>query len=641
MLRRLSAEEEEELATMAGPNFQRRRSFGIRDRSIRFLGDERADSLRALRFKDALARRLVNEWPKDRIVNGLFQSTGLNGEWDRIRNLSGYPMNPAGSPTGNKIPEVPDKFSSSGDEELFRWLTRTLTRHVVPAGFAVRRDSSSGHPWYSRDIDVKYAALINGSALFRTQRGRQLVRGARLREMARYGIYFAHTKAARSQADSARAGKEPNTWMFKPREVFDWQGRRVQADKSLDLHGALRHAAGRFAEQLPRHGRVRERTAFSVGAAINEAHQTAAAGVRAGLFQTFPRTYHFRDPETQEREQDPTKPHAVTLDVRNFDQYQGLFMIQAFIDELPLIEEAKQTLRWLVTAPVFVSADVIGERGGHWLGNPLDPASFTAHHGNPSGWVWNDILNAVVGTFVALLALRAIGIWRQEGDWQGVVLTILSWRHSEVGINNKGDDTVLWMRDRHARNRLEAKLREPGRPLYFEVEVEEAAQFLGSVFVQEHGRTRLWPNLTSFLVNVLVPEYEAGSAQRPYASFGYFKKHAYYGRHPLFRAIDAVVEEESLRHLGVRLSDLAKASLVIPPRSEDLESYAAITFYLNPAAIHYKVQPSELPPGLYERFFFAIPADDAWPQFGLPMLEPGAFETLDPIEPQHEQRRTL
>lgn len=636
MLEPASADAQAELLRLAGPAFARRQRLGPRDRSVHILPGVPADAPDVLRFKGAVADALLARLPRSATQDGVYTGSGLSGEWQRARNVTGYLMDPAGSPTGAQPADVPKRYASEADRELYRFVARELTRHVVPAAFTVKKMASSGHPAYSKNMEDKLAGLLAGARALQTAEGRAALRAKNLRALAADGVYLASTKASRSQPDRVWWDPKARRWMSKDRSVTNWHQQRVVADKSLDLGGRLPRVREQLGKLADSHVRQRARVAYAISWPINAANLTAAAGVRSGMYRMFPRTVHFRDPASQEQQLDPGKPFAITFDVTNFDQNQPLFMILDFVDALPLIEEAKIALRLLVQCPVFINSDVMGERGGIWLGNPLDAGTFTARHGNISGWVWNDILNAVVGIFLALLAAREVGLWRQEGAWRDVVLAILRWEHPVVGINNKGDDTVLWVADAGVRAKLDAFFRRPGRPAYFEVALEDGAQFLGNIFVREGGRIRLLPNLASYTNNLLVTEYSAGSANRPYASFGYFQRQSYYGIHPTFGEVDAIVEEQSKLHLGERLSEIADRTLVMPRSEEGLLNYAAQLFIWNPSAIHYKLDPATLPRGLFEQFFFSIEAERAWPLLAKPVLDSTAYTELPAQEVSHD-----
>lgn len=598
-----------ELMKYLPSTFRKRLDMTARYKPIMVFPGIRSDDPTFCRMCFELHEELEKNLPRSEVINGIYQPPGSPGGWEKLMNVPGYSMNPSGTPNGKQAADVPQKWESKGDEAFFRLIVRTLFPHGEPADFKSRRDASTMHPFYSKDPGVKDKSLQAGLYVINTQL-MSAYEANKPEELAvKFDFWYKHDKATREQVDGAAFVN--GVWVPKEREVFDFDGQRVKANKALRLPGV----------DVP-HWASRSRIAYGTSASANYPLVVLAACMRPVSYHAFPETYHHGSAvDIQNRlASHPEFIHALPMDVKNFDQNQGRHFINAFLEELPLDPRARLHATLVSRAPVGANEDHIGKSGYRSIGNPLDFSTFDLYHGNPSGWALNDLLNQAVGTFicckVAQLSGAAIFITQDgrelEPGAEERLRAVLEWKHPAFAFQNKGDDSVLWFTSSSQYQVALGYLSKRGR-IYLEVELEQGARFLGNVYVQDGERIVVLPDITSLLIRELKPEYGWGSAKRPYAAHGHFERQRYYARHPKYPEAHAIVERVFAKYYGVGLDAYLKGH-VVKPEGIDLLNYAEAEFMVNPAAIHYKINIEDIRPGLQEKFFVHVTWEKLAPQ---------------------------
>lgn len=542
----------------------------------------RGDDPAFRRLSSTLADRLEREAPRSRVENGLYTLPASPGGWDKLLCVPGFGMNPAGSPTGQQTDEVTQKWETKRHEALFAKLVRTLFPYGTPADFTSKRDSSTMFPYYSKDPMVKLKSLMSGLSVLRNHLERAVASNTPEALLQDHSFAITQEKASRLQAESGE----------KVREVFDWMGKRVQASKTLDLPGVDVEAF-----------RMRARTAFGTGFSANAPLVVIAACTRRVPYALFPKSYHHGSADMIQASLSSAYPYATPMDVKNFDQNQGRNFIDTFIANFPVDDRVKLLMRLVSRAPVGIMSDYVGERGFRWVGNPLDFRTYDNHHGNPSGWAINDLLNMAVGSFIVLLVAEMAGAI--DLDAPGELEAVLEWKHPNFAMQNKGDDTVLWFAREEHWKRANSLLA-AGKDMYLRVELEDGARFLGNVYVKDGQSVKIVPDISSYLVRIMVPEYGWGSDKRPYAAFGYDQRKKYYAAHPLFENVTRAVNDEFSKVYGISLDDHVLRD-VRRPEAVELLNYAEMEFVTNPSSIHYKIDVSDIRPQLQEQFFVHVP----------------------------------
>lgn len=582
-------------------SFERRKKMVARDKPVLIFPGIRSDDPTYRRFAYDLYQALEKRVPRSAVEKGIYKPPGSPGGWEKLLNVPGYLMNPSGTPTGTQGPDVPVQWESPADEKLFRLIVRKLYPHGTPADFSSRRDASTMHPHYTKDPAVKLKSLKSGLLVVNRHLEKAFKANKPEELAAEFGFWIKHDKATREQQDGATF--DGKRWLPKERVVTDYFGKRVVADKSLQLPGV----------KVP-HWRSRGRIAYGTSATANYPLVAIAACMRRVPYERYGFTYHHQDGESIKTKMKarPRFRRAIPLDVKNFDQHQPPMMVSAFIEELPLSPQAKLLSSLISQGPVGANQDYLGESGYRSIGNPLDFRTFKLRHGNPSGWALNDLLNAAVGTFVCLRIGEYSGAIKLRADRQDLVDdceatidSVLEGSHPRYAFLNKGDDSILWFSEDSEHAKAFTFLEAGGR-IYLEVELEAGARFLGNVFVQDGDTLAVLPDITSYAIRELNPEYAWASPKRPYAAHGHFERQAYYGRHPLFTEVKAVIEEVFSSHYSVGLDAMLEPHLV-RPQGLELLNFAEAEFMVNPAAVHYKIDVADIRRDLQDKFFVHVP----------------------------------
>lgn len=569
----------------------RKETMGRNPRNIAVMPGIRAGDPAFRRMCFDLYKECERVAPRSQRVDGLFLAPGSTGNWTQLLHVAGRAMNPGGTPTGKQTADVVDHWLSKEDETIFTDIVRLLFPRWEAADFSSRREASTMYPFASKDPEIKLRSLLAGLEVTTNELERAVRDNTPERLFRDFDFIAVHEKASRLQPDSVTV--EGKTFVPKPREVWDFFGKRVQSDKSLALPGV----------DVP-HFAVRERIAYGTSASANYTLVLAAAMLRHIPYGPYGRTFHHGNGVMIERALDPRLGFPVPMDVKNFDQNQGPHFIAAFIDNLPISAALKTLSRLVAAAPVRVFNDYYGQKGHRWIGNPLDFRSYTLRHGNPSGWGWNDLLNQAVGTFICLKVGHAVGaLARLDRD---TIHQVLAWEHPSFAFQNKGDDSVLWFADRAKQQRAVRAL-SAGQDFYLRCELEDGARFLGNVFVRDRDHIRVLPDISSFLVRFLVPEYDWHAKERPFAAYGFFQRKAHYAVHPCYEALEGALNRVMTRHYGVSI-DAYLREAVKEPDALELLNWAEVEFLTNPAAIHYKIDRSQLRNELQDKYFLSVPA---------------------------------
>jgi len=538
-----------------------------------------------LECTSALAEELDRSFPLSGDEHGLLLPPYSPGGWLKLRNLSGYKMNPVGIPNVGMIPKA-SQFMTKTHERLFSFiLDRYFGKWRAMAGRLNKR-SATGPPHFTVDpmLKMRYVHFFLQRASLIQQRcaARDWYQ---LYEETGLAMMSAQTRRYQSTDSVTR---ESGGLVPKERKVMTFEGYEVSADKRTPFEG--------FFTQ-----RVRLAIAFSTS--FGAFMQLIMQGYRADALKQD--IYHH---ETPEKIGAKLNGAAVVMagDVSKYDQNMPRFLIDLICERFrrdwhPAVAEMFLAC---VGAPLFVNEDRVGGEGRvACLGDPRKVEDYYQNYGFPSGVPFVSDVGKMIGAFVDIVPLIDLGIVSDtEEEWA----LVMDGQHPKARVLNSGDDFVIATSDAKQGGQL-LRYFEEGQHPYFDVEVESPAAFLGNIICKDGSGVRVLPNITSWLVNTFGAERGIDSRFRMHWDFGWSQKRIYFGKHPLFDKVDSLLQKITRDKLGQSIDDLTP--IAGAPEGLELRNYYDMTFVMNPDSVHYKINPEDVSASLLDEIYETIPSD--------------------------------
>jgi hypothetical protein len=335
---------------------------------------------------------LGEEYPAVIDANGFADHTGVVSDFQSLRNLAGHYMSPMTVPLTNnealtETLKLAKGFLSERDERIFRELHRYMFRTIVPTSVAMRKQASSGAPFFNSSIELKKKSL----ALFNEKADDILARFAqgRLEELwLDYKLFFTTYMGVRTQPDAVT--KEHGRYKAKEREVADEQyarsagtlGRRFPADKRVYVDGMLIDDI--FA--------MRRRSVYAYPAAYNYFLTQFFTPLRGFYLEDADFTFKHRSP-AEIVEKLCIFESIRGYDVKQFDQSVQPWLLEKFVSEFSgfIREEVLFFFDKVLKQPIYQPHPSVVNAAGEdrpltefcpMLGDPFDLSS------SPTEWAY-------------------------------------------------------------------------------------------------------------------------------------------------------------------------------------------------------------------------------------------------------------
>jgi len=544
--------------------------------------------------------------------NGTVGPNAITGDFYQLRTVAGYGMNPITVPPMSNDAlrrelGLVDGFTSTRHREIFRRLVKYMCATKVPAKVSIRREASTGAPDYVNDVIKKKTELRY--ALENLERLLQLVDEDKLTELfIEFNAPIVQTTGERTQADKVKF--ENNRYTSKDREVNDEHAARTgdfstrrPASKEVRVDGTV--IDGFFAG--------RRRTVYGMSFVVNYVVAAVFSTMREHYLHAYDFTWKHRTPESILEKMRRYK-YLAGFDVKQFDQSVGQFMIDEFVSELGLYIDPRiaKLIKLMFAAPYIVPYPYVAGTeevpfNPLFGDDPFDVSSFTMRLGLPSGISCNpDFGKLVMMTQYLCLADDYFHDVLEVG-----IETILRGEHSEYGFLNMGDDCVVLTNDDGFFNHINAG---EYKADYFAVEPERPISFLGNVpYTDERGELQLTPNVISFLVNWLVPEFGIENhRRRNFWAIGDVERRQHYARAPMYSEVFGIYEDTFQRHFGRSPSSITREYYDQQQRLGSL-SYIDALVLQNPGYLHYRFDEEDVSPEILEQLVTSLPAAEVWP----------------------------
>lgn len=587
----------------------------VENRGVAIFPEVMSTDRKVLRFLEILADRLTEAFPATADESGVCGPNAIPRNFYALRNVAGYVMNPTSIPPVDNamIREdlgLLDKFHSPRHQAIFNELIKQMFGRASPASVPIRRSASTGSPDYVDDVPKKKRELR--LALTNLDDFLALVDRGNLSGLyQKYNATIVQSLGIRLQPDSVTKD-ENGRFTTKSREVNDElaarssfkEGRRFAADKTVCIDG----------QKVPGHFAMRRRTVYGMSFVANYVVSAHCACWRQVYLEEYAFTWKHRTAVSILEKMQLFK-HQVGVDVKQFDQSVGSFLIDAFLEQLAKYVDRRfvELLRLMFHAPFISPAPSVGapsddERINPFFGtDPFDVKSFTMNLGLPSGIGINPDFGKFIMTFQYLCLLDDY-----YHDVMEVGLpTILTGHHTKYALLDMSDDGVILTNDAH----FAAFVAEGNYPSkYFKLELESPVSFLGNVpYRKEDGSLGLAPDLVSFFVNWWVPEKGVDHpSRRQFWAIGDRERRAHYAKCPSYSAAFKIYTELFYEHFGVHPESIAQ-KYYPEQKAFSALSYIDQLVMMRPELLLYKYDENQVSQKVLDYVQVSLPAAEVWP----------------------------
>jgi len=587
---------------------------------------------RCLRMTEELAERLTKLFPTDVLPSGFAGKTGVAGDFNALRNVSGYGMDPLPIPISNNAALIKslglvDNIRTQ-DKPILDELIKLFFGHAAPAALHIRKEGSTSFPWFTKDIVYKKMATMK--AYLSIDEFLNLATGGRSALKAlfqKFHAVFLFAIHERQQPDSI-SKNEKGIWGSKdrvaPTEIEARSGSskgNTFADKTVkDAHGNV--IEGHFA--------MRRRDVFGMNGVINYVLTGIIGCFREVYLNRFAFTYKTRDRLDKQRKIAQYQ-FVVGSDVKTMDKTIPLWFLDYVLDKLPkyLDERVVEVMRRAYRAPYVVPPPyrkTSEDYNPFFGGDPTDPASFIQHVGLPSGVAFNPDWGKLWMSFVYMALYRDVGAIYGPSD----IEPLLRGLNKQHALLDMSDDAAFLTNSPI----VAAKLKEPSSP-YAVLEVETPVIFLGDVFCEVDGQKLVYPNPITYLVNLFGRENSADKlGETPMESVlrwaeGTMARNQTYAHTPIYRDMNQIFEETCRKWVGVNPNLIASTFARRQRFKTDFDAMVVA----NPQVLHYKVDVKDVSPEILDDVIATIPAKEFFPLirhlFKVPVVEMELEEAME------------
>jgi len=569
---------------------------------------------RALRLTERLAERASREFPKDVRADGFAGATGVPGDFWSLLNVSGYGMDPLPIPVTHnaeliKANGLMDHIRPE-DGPWLKELIKLFFGHAAPANLHIRKEASTCFPYFEKDIQYKKLGTLK--ALHQIDKFLELATGDSsdlLDLVNEYHAIFLFAIQERQQPNAVLIGPKGEKYS-KPRTTpSEAEARTGSYSGETKANMTIKDAHGNIIQD---HFRMRRRDVFGGNGIINYTLTAIINCFREVYLSRFAFTYKTRD-RFDKQKKIASYAYVIGSDVKTMDKMCPEWFMTFVFDELKhyLDERVVEVMRRKFQAPYVVPPpweETAESYNPVFGGSPLNPDNFKQHVGLPSGIAFNPDWGKLWMTFVYAILYRDVGALHRPSDLE----PFLRGLNPQHALLDMSDDAAFLTNSAIVAKRL----RTPVSP-YAVLEVETPVIFLGDVFCSVNDRKEVYPNPITYLVNALCREdsidREPGiSDQRKPPQIwaeGYLARYQVYSSSPIFRDLNAMLNEECRREVGINPYLLA-CTLAKQQKFNDIDAMVRA----NPGVLHYKVDPKDVSPDVLNDIVATIPAQDFFRQ---------------------------
>lgn len=558
---------------------------------------------RALALTADLADRLNKEFPVDVLPSGFAGPTSVPGNFNNLRNVSGYGMNPLPIPVSHNAELLKSNGVRStirpGDEVWLKELVRLFFGHAVPANLHIRKAASTGFPYFTTDVQYKKLATLKALHHIDDFLNKATGGPSDLVDLVNdYHSLYVYAIQERQQPNAITYDIKTGSYSSKGRTApSEEEARSGSYAGGTIADMTVRDANGNVVEG---HFAMRRRDVFGGNGVINYTLTAIVNCFREVYLHRFAFTYKTRDRHDKQRKI-ANYAHVVGSDVKTMDKMCPQWFTEFVFNELTnyLDDRVVEVMRRKFQAPYVVPAPWIDTPDAYnpvFGGSPLDPDNFKQHVGLPSGIAFNPDWGKLWMTFVYVILYRDVGALFTPGD----IEPLLRGLNKQHALLDMSDDAAFLTNSSVVAKRLQ----DPKSP-YAVLEVETPVIFLGDVFCEVDGKKEVYPNPLTYIVNALCREDSVDRKAPQDWAEGFLARFQVYSPNPIFRDLNAIYDEACRRHIGLSPMLLAR-TLAKRQRFNDIDAMVR----MSPHVLHYKVDPKDVSPDVLDELVSTIPAVD-------------------------------
>lgn len=555
-----------------------------------------------LKLTEFLAEKLTKEFPASANAEGWAGENAVPGTFYNVLNTSGYGMNPMSAPLLDNSSFIASlglrDTIKTVDRPFFNEIVRLFFGHVAPENLHIRKQASSGFPYFTNDIQYRKLATlkclhnIDDWLNCMTGDDADLERG-----LDEYHSVLAYSVNERQQPNAILLDKD-GKYFSKPRDAASPADARSghfdggqQADMSVkDKNGVV----------IPNHFAMRRRVVFGMSGVVNYVMTAFQGCVRAVYLERFAFTYKTRDAADKERKIN-NYTYLVGSDVKAMDTTIPKWFFELLLEELHkywdprLVELLKRMLyaTYVLPPPAILTPDDYDPVFG---GSPLKSKKDETHVGLPSGVFINPDLGKLWMTFVYLVLYKDSGAILTASE----IEPLLRGENKQHALLDSSDDATMLTNSPS----VAAKLRVASSP-YAILEPEVPVLYLGDVFALVNGEKRAFPNPVTYIVNALAREDSIDRIDPVAHAEGVLARYQVYSKTPCFRDLNAILEEGTKKYAKINPYLLAR-SMAKRQRWSDTDALLKANHHY----LHYRIDAKDVSPEVLDEIVATIPHAD-------------------------------
>lgn len=551
-----------------------------KDRPIEVLpqimsNDDRLLNL-AREYSDSSADLKVNS------KNGFLLEPFILGNFDQVRQIGGFNANPLGSKPPS---DVIDKMDDPLFFKFLKMVTINMTSNCSPSGISINKISSIGFPDRTNDLNTKTLAIkffIDNFDEISKSVDDTINQKISIDDWIKSFSFAPISLEGRRSQHTDKISRDGNKFVPRIREVFDWNGKLVKAD--------------RYIKNFSDFFRTRSRFVYGATGHLNYGAQFFASALRNHMSSKYEFMFYTGPHNFASKVKDYS--YLISADVAAFDQNFDERVSNTIIDNIGCYDDSvKNLMRLMVRMPIIQKNDYVDGRG--WkISDDTSLLKLPEVTSNPSGWAWVTEFAKIVGvTLMVCAASKVINI--DESNIEDLLLGKLP-----ITFLNTGDDMVFMF----SNNLVHAKFKEVNKVMSFykfKLEQEEVVNYLGMSLTRDSSGTRHLLDIRNIVVKTHVPERSIGSIHRPFFAFGFRNKLDIYSSHPSFNYVYNAWNSLVKKNFSLDILQIVELDRV-PSSNNQAFNVADQVFIDNPDSIHYKLNAKDVSPELYNNYYSYI-----------------------------------
>lgn len=566
----------------------------VKEHKLQILPGLYANDMNYHSFMDNLIRLLRGKEKPNRIKNGLY----LHAPY--ITNVDKLKTDPASIRVPLHFGRNRFKVALSDEEsKLLKKVVDILTRSATSNPGRITRDSSSGFPLFTNNLEVKKNHLrfvTNNLDVFMEH----FKRRDRDRMLQEFKVLNVADTQIRKQHDSWKDGR-PKFRDIIPFDVaFYGDGKNLTQDEicSISMERGL--------------ATCRTRVVCAMPGVINNLLTGVFEGFKKYMFSEYEETFTHRGGDDIVMKLNKYK-YFIGVDIASFDSNAPENIIVDIINYLPLTDECKDLILDLLYCPWYCSdADGFGTK--MISQNPFD-VEYKTFKGMPSGIFFTTFINCVQVLFYKLVEysrFRSRGLDYSEED----IIDILKHR-ADIGFLIMSDDGIDCFLDERVFNDVITK---GFVNKFVDFEKEDEISFGGfQIFESDGNGLKYCHNILSYFEHLYLPEKGIDSFYRRRPIEGMLLRREVYADHPNFADYIAIESEAYYMTFKTSLASELQRWKSFDERNNIFENLPNLTglsskekeLLANPNKIHYKISEDEVRPEVLEVISSAIDSDVA------------------------------